>query len=693
MSPNQKENSRRNLGADRPYVSSVDDDKPRKRPRRPARSGSPKGKSGWGWAFFRFVFFLSLMGAVALGGLVAWYARDIPDVEGLGSTTRRPTIALLDHRGEALGSFGDIYGETLRVENMSPFIAKAVIAIEDRRFYQHYGVDPIGLARAVARNLKAGGVHQGGSTITQQLAKIIFLTPERTFKRKIQEALLAFRLENKFSKADILTIYLNRAYFGAGTFGVDAAAKRYFDKSARNLNLFEAAMIAGLLKAPSRYNPLNDPDLAKGRAEQVLRAMAETAAATPQQVEAARKSAAQVVAKARPFIGRYFADWALERVSTLPDSRGRDLSIITTLDARLQKQAEERLEKILAGPGAKANVGQAAMVILSPDGAIRAMVGGRDYDDSQFNRATLAQRQPGSSFKIFVYLAGLEIGLGPDSQVLDAPVKMGDWSPDNYTGKYLGEIPLRTAFAQSVNTAAVRVAEQAGVRRVMQTARRMGITSPLRNDATLALGSNEVSLLEMTSAVGPLANHGQAVEPYGLLEVKEPNGAILFRRDAPEHRPRQALASELLSPMHELMGEVVKSGTGRGAALPGARPMGGKTGTSQNYRDAWFVGYTADYIAGVWMGNDEGKPMKKVAGGSLPAQLWREVMSVAHKDLPSRPLPVGETLFSPDLERGEPGGPPLTSSRPQPLPEPEVSVGEDIVKSLSGLLRKIGIGD
>jgi penicillin-binding protein 1A len=693
MSPNQKENPRRNLGSDRPYVSSVDEDKPRKRPRRPARSDSPKRKGGWGWAFFRFVFFLSLMGLVALGGIVAWYARDLPDVDGLGSTTRRPTIALLDHRGEALGSFGDIYGETLRVEDISPFVAKAVIAIEDRRFYQHYGVDPIGLARAVARNLKAGGVHQGGSTITQQLAKIIFLTPERTFRRKIQEALLAFRLESKFSKSDILTIYLNRAYFGAGTFGVDAAARRYFDKSARNLSLFESALIAGLLKAPSRYNPLNDPDLAKGRAEQVLRAMAETEAATPQQVEAARKSAAQVVAKARPFIGRYFADWALERVSALPNSRGRDLSIITTLDARLQKQAEERLEKILAGSGAKANVGQAALVILSPDGAIRAMVGGRDYDDSQFNRATLAQRQPGSAFKVFVFLAGLEIGLVPDSQVLDAPIKMGDWSPDNYTGKYLGEIPLRAAFAQSVNTAAVRVAEQAGVRRVMQTARRMGITSPLRNDATLALGSNEVSLLEMTSAVAPLANHGQAVEPYGLLEVKEPNGAILFRRDAPENRPRLALASELLSPMHELMGEVVKSGTGRGAALPGARPMGGKTGTSQNYRDAWFVGYTADYIAGVWMGNDEGKPMKKVVGGGLPSQLWREVMSVAHKDLPLRPLPVGETLFSPDLERGEPGGPPRSSPRPQPLPEPEVSVGEDIVKSLSGLLRKIGIGD
>jgi penicillin-binding protein 1A len=693
MSPSHKETPRRNLGADRPYVGSVEEEKPRRRSRSPARSGAPKRKNGWGWAIFRFFFFIALMGAVALGGVVAWYARDLPDVEGLGSTTRRPTIALLDHRGEALGSFGDIYGETLRVEDMSPFVAKAVIAIEDRRFYQHYGVDPIGLARAVARNLKAGGVHQGGSTITQQLAKIIFLTPERTFKRKIQEALLAFRLESKFSKGDILTIYLNRAYFGAGTFGVDAAARRYFDKSARNLNLFESALIAGLLKAPSRYNPLNDPDLAKGRAEQVLIAIADTGAATPQQVEAAKKSAAQVVAKARPFIGRYFADWALERVSALPETRGRDLAITTTLDARLQKLAEERLEKILVGPGAKANVGQAAMIILSPDGAIRAMVGGRDYDDSQFNRATLAQRQPGSAFKIFVYLAGLEIGLGPESLVLDAPVKMGDWSPDNYTGKYLGEIPLRTAFAQSVNTAAVRVAEQAGVRRVMQTARRMGITSPLRNDATLALGSNEVSLLEMTSAVAPLANRGLAVEPYGLLEVREPNGAILFRRDAPENRPRQAMASELLSSMHELMGEVVKSGTGRGAALPAARPMGGKTGTSQNYRDAWFVGYTADYVAGVWMGNDEGKPMKKVAGGSLPAQLWREVMSVAHKDLPARPLPVGETIFSPDLERGEPGGPPLSSPRPQPLPEPEVSVGEDIVKSLSSLLRKIGIGD
>jgi penicillin-binding protein 1A len=636
------------------------------------------------------------MGAVALGGIIAWYARDLPDVEGLGTTTRRPSITLLDLRGETLGSFGDVYGDTLRVEEMSPFVAKAVIAIEDRRFYQHYGVDPVGLARAIFRNLKAGGVHQGGSTITQQLAKIIFLTPERTFKRKIQEAMLAFSLERKFSKNDILTIYLNRAYFGAGTFGVDAAAKRYFDKSARNLSLFESALIAGLLKAPSRYNPLNDHGLAKGRAEQVLVAMAETGVATPQQVETAKKSAAQVVAKARPFIGRYFADWVLEQVNNFPEARGRDISIITTLDARLQKQAEERLEKILSGPGAKVNVGQAAMVILSPDGAIRAMVGGRDFDDSQFNRATLAQRQPGSSFKIFVYLAGLEIGLGPDSQVLDAPVKMGDWSPDNYTGKYLGEIPLRTAFAQSVNTSAVRVAEQAGVRRVMQTARRMGITSPLRNDATLALGSNEVSLLEMTNAIVPLANHGLATRTYGLLGINEPNGAIIFRRDQPEERPRLAIASELLSPMHELMGEVVKSGTGRGAALPGARPMGGKTGTSQKYRDAWFVGYTADYVAGVWMGNDDGKPMLKVTGGNLPAQLWRDVMSFAHKDLPARPLPVGETLFSSDLNRGEPGGPPGLNprydSRPLP-PEPEASVGDDIVKSLSDILRKIGIGE
>ncbi|SME93868.1 penicillin-binding protein 1A [Tistlia consotensis] len=616
------------------------------------RSAAARGGSGGGtgkraaarprdWRWLRrlalWTGVAAIWGAVALGGLLAWYAYDLPSVSALGDYTRKPSIRLIDADGRPLAAFGDLYGDTIPVADLPAYLPQAVMAVEDRRFYSHFGIDPWGILRALVADVMAGQLREGGSTITQQLAKNLFLTPDRTIKRKVQEMMLAIWLETKLSKDRILSLYLNRVYLGAGTYGVDAAAHRYFGKSAREVGLYEAAMIAGLLKAPSRYNPANDPDLAHRRASTVLHSMAEAGFITEAEAERAireRKRGQPQVADR----GRYFADWALSRVAEEAGPLEGDVVVSTTLDSRVQRIAEEETAKLLDGAARKAGAGQAAVVVMGPDGAVKAMVGGRSYGDSQFNRAVQALRQPGSSFKPFVYLAALESGMTPDSPVLDAPIEFktpnGVWRPSNFTDKYRGTVTLREALARSLNTPAVRLAESVGVDKVAAVAHRMGITTPLAENLSLALGSSEVSVLDMATAYSVLANGGDGVLPYGVSRIESADGQLIYDRHG--GGLGRVIPPAVQASMVDMMQSAVAWGTARHAD-PG-RPAAAKTGTSQDFRDAWFVGFTADWTVAVWLGNDDGKPMDGVTGGSLPAQLWRAIMTRISAGLPPRPL-------------------------------------------------------
>ncbi len=605
-----------------------------RRVKRGTRPGRTPGRHLLGGAVKLGVLLL-LWTAIIGGGALAYFAFTLPDTSQLTVAGRRPSVTILAEDGDLIASFGDLFGRPLTLKEMSPFLPKAVIATEDRRFYSHFGIDPFGLVRAALSDLRAGQIVQGGSTITQQLAKILFLTPERSLARKIRETLLALWLEHRFAKDQILEIYLNRVYLGAGTYGVDAAAHRYFGKSAAKLNLFESAVVAGLLKAPTRFNPARDRDKAAARAGQVLVNMVEAGLITAADAADAQKEGGALAVIGRPG-SRYFADWVADQIRDFAGTADRDLTVRTTFDPRLQAAAEAAIGDILARYGAKDWVSQGALVALSPDGAVRAMVGGRDYGHSQFNRATQAQRQPGSAFKPFVYLAGLEAGLRPTDRFVDAPIRVGNWQPRNYLNRYQGEMPLSEGLAQSVNTIAVQVAERAGIPRVIATANRLGITSDLARDASIALGTNEVNLLELVSAYAPFANGGMGVLAYGISEIRDTDGKLIYRRAG--SGPGPIVAPELAGMMNDMLAGVIAHGTGKAASLP--RPAAGKTGTTQDYRDAWFIGYTSDLLAGVWLGNDDDTPMNKVTGGSLPAATWHSFMLAATQGMPVKPLPV-----------------------------------------------------
>ena len=607
-------------------------------PRGRARGGGrPRRRSLLGRAA-RLAVLVALWGLIIGGGALAYFALTLPDTSRLAAGGRRPNVTILAADGNLIASFGDLFGRALTLREMSPYLPKAVIATEDRRFYRHFGIDPVGIVRAALTDLRVGHVVEGGSTITQQLAKILFLTPERSFGRKIRETLLALWLERRFSKDQILEIYLNRVYLGAGAYGVDAAAHRYFGRSAANLNLFESAVIAGLLKAPTRFSPARDRAAADARAAQVLDNMVEARFITTADAAAARKRGAELAVAGRPG-SRYFADWVADQIREFAGTTDRDLTVRTTLDPRLQAAAEAAIGDTLTRYGAKDTVGQGALVALSPDGAVRAMVGGRDYGQSQFNRATQAQRQPGSAFKPFVYLAGLEAGLRPDDRFVDKPIRVGTWQPRDYLNHYQGEMSLAEGLAQSINSIAVQVAERAGIRHVVATASRLGITSDLAADASIALGTGEVNLLELVGAYAPFANGGAGVLAYGISEIRDSDGKTIYRRSG--SGPGQVVAPELVGEMNDMLTGVIARGTGKAAALP--RPAAGKTGTTQDYRDAWFIGYTADLVAGVWFGNDDDAPMRNVSGGSLPAAAWRNFMLAATNGLPVRPLPSAPT--------------------------------------------------
>lgn len=592
--------------------------------------------------FISLLLRLALYCALAFALVIGWFSWDLPNINELNKFTKAPSILVKSQDGEIIGSFGNIYGDYIPFQLMPRSLTDAVIATEDRNFYSHFGIDPLGLLRAAIANLRAGHVVQGGSTITQQTAKNVFLTPERSLSRKIKEMLLAIKLEQRFSKQEILSIYLNRVYLGAGSYGVDAAARRYFDKPATNMTLSESAIIAGLLKAPSRYSPTNSPTLARQRAEQVLLNMEDAGYLNERQVAKAREDLKKTLSARRKNSQStfYFSDWIMDQLPEYIGNVDQDIVVTTTLRPELQTAAEKAINDIMDKSAEAQHAGQAALLAMSPDGAIRAMIGGRSYAESQYNRATQALRQPGSAFKLFVYIAGLEAGLSPNSIMDDTqisiPVAGGTWRPHNYSNRYRGPITIREAVTHSVNTVAVEVSQIAGLDRVINVAHRLGITNEIDPLPSIALGATEVSLLELTTAYAHLAANGAIVAPYGILEITDNAGHLVYRRKA--EREGVALSSDTVGMMNDMLMNVVAEGTGRAARI--GRPAAGKTGTTSDYRDAWFMGYTPDLATGVWVGNDDNSPMKKVTGGGLPAHIWHNFMLAALAHTPAHDLPV-----------------------------------------------------
>jgi len=550
---------------------------------------------------------------------------------------REPGIMILAADGQIVAERGSFFGDEVRVDELPSYVPEAIIAIEDRRFYSHFGIDPIGLVRAVIANIKAGHTVQGGSTLTQQLAKNLFLKPERTLKRKFQEAVLALWLERKFTKDEILQLYLNRIYFGGHGHGIDKAAHAFFGKSARDVTLHEAAILAALLKAPTTYNPIHHPDRANARAKEVLNAMVDVGYITEKQALQAENSptGVRIAAGHRP-ANQYIVDWVNEQLPDLIGKFHTSIVVETTIDRSLQTLAEKTVQNVLDTQGQKRRVGQGAAVVLDVNGAVKAMVGGRSYIKSQYNRAVRSKRQPGSAFKPFVYVTAIEQGMTPDSMMVDQPVTFGNWSPQNYAGKYMGPVTLRTALAHSLNSVAAQLAVKVGPANVIATAHRMGITSQLQDNASIALGTSEVGLLELTAAYAPFANDGRTVVPYVIARVSTRDGRILYQRHGDGFGI--TLTDYDVGAMNDMLRTVVQEGTGRRAQLP-PQDVAGKTGTTQDYRDAWFIGYSSYYVAGVWVGNDDNSPMNRVTGGSLPAEIWHDIMAAAHKNLPPKPLP------------------------------------------------------
>ena len=556
----------------------------------------------------RWGFIASVWLTLAAALVVVWFARDLPRPEQALDAARRPSLTLQDRTGHVIATFGDLVGDPLRVKDFAPALPAAVVAVEDRRFWHHFGLDPVGLLRAAWVNITAGRIVQGGSTLTQQVAKTLFLTNARTTKRKVQELLLTFWLEHHFSKQEILEIYLNRVYLGSGAWGMDAAAKMYFGVSARRVTLAQAAVLAGLPRAPSRFNPKVNASAALARAKEVLGTMVATGAISAEQATTAAARISFPPIAAGP---GWFADWVAGQSQMLlaPDA---DAVLRTTLDSRDQAVAEARLSALLDGPGAAANVGEGAVVVIdAASGAVRAMVGGRNFRTSPYNRAVLARRQPGSAFKPFVWLTALQTGMTPDDPVLDAPIRIGTWSPANFDHRYHGDVSLEEALAQSLNTVSVRLLLQSGgAKAVAETAARLGITDRLPNDASLALGTGEVGLLELTAAYAPFFNGGNRVVPHGL--------------DQTPHGVEPVIDASEAAMMTQMLEAVVNRGSGRAAAIPG-RSIAGKTGTTQDFKDAWFIGMTRGTLIGIWLGNDDNQPTKGVIGSGLPARLFHDI--------------------------------------------------------------------
>jgi penicillin-binding protein 1A len=623
------------------------DDTPRER--KPRGSSKRKSKTRARGVVYRLFYWgavLGLWAGIAVVGVVVWVGAHLPAIQSLEIPKRPPTIQITGLDGSVLATRGEMAGSNVSLKDLPPYLPKAFIAIEDRRFYSHYGVDPLGIARAAVANVMHRGVSQGGSTLTQQLAKNLFLTQERTMQRKLQEVELALWLERKHSKTEILELYLNRVYFGSGAYGVEAAAQRYFGKSAKNVTLAEAAMLAGLVKSPSRLAPNRNPEGAEKRAQTVLTAMADAKFITEPQAQVAIGHPSYNVKAAGAGTVNYVADWIGEVLDDLVGQIDQNIVVETSIDPKLQSIAEASIIDELAAKSVKFNVSQGALVAMTPDGAVRAMVGGRNYADSQYNRAVTAKRQPGSAFKPFVYLTAIEAGLTPETIRQDAPLDVKGWKPENYSHEYFGAVTLTQALAMSLNTVAVRLALEVGAKNVARTAHRLGISSKLDANASIALGTSEVSLTELVGAYAPFANGGRGIAPHVVNRIRTVEGnKVLYAR--PADQLGQAIDPRHVAMMNTMMQETLLSGTARKAEIPGWSAAG-KTGTSQDFRDAWFIGYTANLVTGVWLGNDDNSPTKKATGGGLPVEVWTRFMKTAHQGVPVAALPGAQPggLFS-----------------------------------------------
>ena len=622
----------------------VDDEDEEVPPRRAAKSRSakagktpPRRRSVLGFLTY-WSLVLGVWAFVSVIGVTAYYASQLPPIDQLAVPKRPPNIAILADDGALLANRGDTGGAAVRLSDLPPYVPKAFIAIEDRRFYQHWGIDPVGVARAVFRNvLHRGGNVEGGSTLTQQLAKNLFLTQERTLARKIQEAILAVWLEHKYSKDQILELYLNRVYFGSGAYGIEAATRKYFGHGAREATLPEAALLAGLMKAPTKLAPNRNPTGAVERAAQVITAMAQEGHITENMAKIALARPAEATHDRAGSIG-YAADYVMDALDDSIGAIDEDIVVTTTLNTNMQASAERAVTQELDKQGVKFGVSQGALVAMDVGGQIKALVGGRNYADSQFNRAVAAKRQPGSTFKPFVYLTALERGLTPDTIREDAPIDVRGWKPENASHQYFGQVTLTRALSLSLNTVAVRLGQEVGPKAVAATAHRLGIASDLNPNATIVLGTSEVTPLELVGAYAPFANGGIGVQPHVISKVRTADGKLLYQRKGSGYG--RIIEPQYVSMMNAMLRETLTTGTAKKAELPGWQAAG-KTGTSQDYRDAWFVGYTSQLVAGVWLGNDDDSPTKKASGANLPVDIWSRFMKEALAGAQPTPLPQG----------------------------------------------------
>jgi len=566
-------------------------------------------------------------------------------------------VTFLDRYGNTIGHRGIIHEDSVPIDQMPDHFIKAVLATEDRRFFDHFGIDFIGLARAMSENARAGGVVQGGSTLTQQLAKNLFLTNERSLERKIKEAFLALWLEANMSKKEILALYLDRAYMGGGTFGAAAAAQFYFGKNLTDVTLAESAILAGLFKAPAKYAPHVNLPAARARANTVLSNLVQGGLMTEGQVVGARRNPATVIDREEVQAPDYFLDWAFDEVQRLArDGKIKDHTVVvrTTIDTGLQQAAEQAMEGSLREFGEGYKVKQGAMVMIENGGGIRAMVGGRDYGESQFNRATAALRQPGSSFKVYTYSAAMEKGYKPETLISDAPVTWRGWSPQNYGRSYAGKVTLQTALAKSYNTVPVRLAKDVlGTQIIVDTAKAMGVATPLRSDKTIPLGTSELTVLDQATGYAVFPANGMQSRRHGIEQVLDYEGKVLYDFDRDEPPAHRVLSEEATSKMNRMLVTIPVEGTARRGALDNGIVSGGKTGTSQAYRDAWYVGFTGNYTTAVWFGNDDFTSMNNMTGGALPAMTFKRLMDYAHQGMELRPIPGIQNPLP-------------TGSRPQP---------------------------
>jgi len=602
------------------------------------RSRLTKGKRPKSEIFKRLFYWAAVTGVwafIALFLTFLFLAHDLPDLDNLPPPGAGDTAVVVKAaNGATLVRYGPVYGDFLKYNQIPDSMIQAIVSVEDKRFFGHNGFDARGFTRAVYDNIMAGGIRAGGSTLTQQLAKNMFLTSEQNFTRKARELLLAFWLEQKFTKQEILTLYLNRVYFGGGAYGIDAASRKFFGQSASRLTVSQSAMLAGLVKAPSRLAPHINPVGAWDRGKIVLTLLADDGKITDDAADRLKTRPPRIVAPVTGQDIRYFTDWINTRINRLIKAKGQSVIVHTTLDPGTQAAAAAALSHGLSGEGVTRKASQGAIIAMDPGGAVQAMVGGENYGRSQFNRAVDAKRQPGSTFKLFTYLAALEGGMKSAKKFTDEAIDIDGYKPGNYDGEFHGRMSAREAFTRSINTIAVQIGETVGQEKIVEMAKRLGIKSPLQPITSLPLGTEEVSVLDLNGAFASIANGGHKVDPYAIIEITSLSGQVLYRK--PRARLEPVLVRKHAEEMAEMLEQVIIAGSGKNARID--RPAAGKTGTTQNYRDALFAGFTSDLVATVWVGNDDDTPMNRVTGGGLPARIWADFMLEAHAGAPVRPI-------------------------------------------------------